>query len=106
MFKYYKNDKEFERDKAIEEMAKIMDIDCGECYTCEYYNNVLMICDRCARKEMAENISRMAKEKRDCYNKFSLQYREKGNKEREYYYIGKESAMEEIIAICKECCEV
>lgn len=24
--------------QMIEEMAKIMDIDCGECYTCDYYD--------------------------------------------------------------------
>ena len=25
--------------KMIKEMAKVMDIDCGECYTCEYYES-------------------------------------------------------------------
>ena len=28
-----------EEKQIIEEMAKIMDIDCGECYTCEYYES-------------------------------------------------------------------
>lgn len=50
-----------------------------------------------------KDIACKAKEKRDEYNKISLDCRKKNCKEREYYYIGKESATEEMIAICKEC---
>lgn len=28
-----------EKEKLIEEMARVIDIDCGECYTCQYYES-------------------------------------------------------------------
>lgn len=57
------------------------------------------------KKEMAEKFTDFAKSKIDEYKKMSLQHREKGSKDRECYYLGKEKSMEEILELCKKILE-
>lgn len=40
MYKHYKNDEEYRKDKQIEEMAEIIRVNCGECNTCKYLDEL------------------------------------------------------------------